>query len=201
MRAKGVLLLIVGPVLVAAGLSFNGCIESRTATELRTHPTGWVDPASVDFHGTRVLAHDADSQTYVQDECLVCHREAGPGVARMPSCDECHLGPGGHPPDWMTESSPNFHGEAVAARGDQPCAACHGADFRGGAVGVSCYTCHAGGPSGHPAGWVDRRAATFHGRRVEQQGDRECRRCHGGNLDGGWSGVACSQCHDDEGDD
>jgi len=201
MRAKGLLLLILGSALIAAALLLGGCIESRTTSDLRTHPAGWSDPASADFHGTRVMAQGPEGGSYTQDECLVCHRQAGPGVVRVPSCDACHLGAGGHPPDWMSESSADFHGLAVAARGDRPCAACHGPDLRGGTSGGSCYACHAGGPSGHPDGWVSPGAATFHGRRVAQQGIGDCRRCHGGNLDGGWSGVACAQCHDGEGDD
>jgi len=191
MRAKGVY-LIPGLILAAAWLSLHGCIESRIPSELRTHPSEWTDPASVDFHGTRVQARG-------QAECMECHRQASPGVMRVPSCDECHLGAGGHPAGWMSESSPDFHGAAVAARGPTPCARCHGADYRGGTAGVSCYTCHADGPSGHPEGWLNPRAASFHGRRVLEQGLGDCRRCHGSGLDGGTSRVSCSQCHEDEG--
>jgi hypothetical protein len=184
MRAKGVFLILI---LV---LALPSCIESRFPTQLRTHPAQYVDPASADFHGTRVLARgDA--------ECLVCHRAEGPGLNRVPSCDECHLTAGGHPVGWLDPASPVFHGLSVAARGPTPCKQCHGADYRGGTAAVSCYTCHADGPSGHPDGWLNPRAATFHGLRVLQHGLDDCRRCHGGGLDGGTSGVSCTQCHDD----
>jgi hypothetical protein len=191
MRAKPAL-LILGSIVAAACLPFGGCVDERLPTQLRTHPTAWNDPASVDFHGARVLMRgDA--------ECLECHKAVGPGVNRVPSCDECHLNGGGHPQGWMTPSSPNFHGNSVAARGPRPCAQCHGADYRGGTVGISCFTCHADGPSGHPDGWLNENSASFHGLRVRQQGTADCERCHGANLGGGTSGVACSRCHEGEG--
>ncbi len=184
MRAKVIL-----PALILM-LVATSCVDVRMPTELRTHPPEWLRPGSADFHGTRVLARG-------QTECLVCHRAEGPGLTRVPSCDECHLTAGGHPVGWMDTASPNFHGLSVAARGPTPCKLCHGADYRGGTAGVSCFTCHADGPSGHPEGWLNPRAATFHSLAVGRLGLDNCRQCHGSDLHGGTSGVSCSECHDD----
>lgn len=51
----------------------------------------------------------------------------------------------------LDPASPDFHGRLVAQVGWDlsTCARCHGEDFRGGAAGVPCTTCHAapGGPA------------------------------------------------------
>ena len=179
---------ILFPLLATGLLLTTGCVERRSAAEIKVHPPEWNDPLSADFHGTRVLARGSD-------ECLACHTATGHGVLDVPSCDLCHIGAGGHPPGWMTPSLPAFHGQAVAARGPVPCKTCHGDDYRGGSSGISCYTCHAGGPSGHPDGWMNPDASAFHGQRVLVDGVADCQRCHGAGLSGGTSGVACSQCH------
>ena len=55
-----------------------------------------------------------------------------------------------HPAGWTDPASPNFHGKAIAANSwdMRPCRSCHGQNYAGGAVGVSCLTCHTkpGGP-------------------------------------------------------
>ena len=42
----------------------------------------------------------------------------------------------------MDQSSLDFHGKVVQTRGFESCGVCHGADWRGGKVGVSCAACH-----------------------------------------------------------
>jgi predicted CxxxxCH...CXXCH cytochrome family protein len=80
-------------------------------------------------------------------------------------------GAGEHPAGWADPQSPAFHGLWLAANGDQlaPCQLCHGANYEGGAVGVSCTSqgCHTqpGGPDfcgtchGGPAGPLPATAA------------------------------------------
>jgi hypothetical protein len=53
-----------------------------------------------------------------------------------------------HPTGWLLEYSEQFHGEAIrAADWDMSsCQTCHGADYAGGFVEVSCNTCHARTP-------------------------------------------------------
>lgn len=50
--------------------------------------------------------------------------------------------PGAHPEKWIDKSSPDFHGRVVLQNGVQSCVKCHGADFNGGVVKVSCIDCH-----------------------------------------------------------
>ena len=49
-----------------------------------------------------------------------------------------------HPSGWSDPASPNFHGQAIAANSwdMRQCRTCHGQTYAGGAVGVSCLTCH-----------------------------------------------------------
>lgn len=55
-----------------------------------------------------------------------------------------------HPEGWLTEDSDSFHGQAIRAAGWEmsACQACHGADYAGGVVEVSCNGCHSRTPQG-----------------------------------------------------
>ena len=61
---------------------------------------------------------------------------------------------GVHPAGWADQGSPNFHAEWLKSNQFQLelCQTCHGADFAGGAVGVSCSKsgCHATPDGGAP---------------------------------------------------
>jgi len=50
--------------------------------------------------------------------------------------------PKAHPQSWMDKTSIDFHGDVVNSRGYVGCDVCHGNDFAGGRVGVSCVECH-----------------------------------------------------------
>lgn len=165
-----------------------GCAERRTPVEIQAHSNAWSDPASEDFHGLRVLRATPSG-------CVACHGADLEGLPGAPSCTDCHAGSGGHPGGWAIAGADHFHGDDVATHGNASCRACHGADARGGWSDVSCFDCHAGGPSGHPDGWMNPVASSFHGLRVRQQGVDACTRCHGSGLSGGTSGVACARCH------
>lgn len=49
----------------------------------------------------------------------------------------------------------------------------------------------------HPAGWVDKTSANFHGKTISSQkwSTESCKPCHGSNLRGGSSGKDCNECH------
>jgi hypothetical protein len=55
-----------------------------------------------------------------------------------------------HPPGWADPASLTFHGDFLRAQGYDlgECRSCHGSDYSGGLVGVSCLDCHRnpGGP-------------------------------------------------------
>ncbi len=105
-----------------------------------------------------------------------------------------------HPSDWTDSNLDNSHMAKIAVTGIEGCKPCHGGveknDFHGGTSGVSCYQCHAGGPSGHPAFniWMGSpENEDFHGKGSPSR----CVQCHGGFTDesGGIAGVSCFTCH------
>jgi hypothetical protein len=103
-----------------------------------------------------------------------------------------------HPADWTSPSSENSHMAKIAVTGIEACRDCHGGmeknDFFGGTSGVSCYECHAGGPSGHPDFdvWVGSpNHSEFHG----NDDVNRCKTCHGDDLSGGIANVSCLACH------
>jgi hypothetical protein len=54
---------------------------------------------------------------------------------------------GVHEPGIQDPASPNFHGTLALLLGLAKCASCHGADYAGGAAGVTCTSCHRQGPT------------------------------------------------------
>jgi predicted CxxxxCH...CXXCH cytochrome family protein len=90
--------------------------------------------------------------------------------------------PGGeHPGGWTDPSSPAFHGKWLAANGFPlpECQQCHGDDYAGGAVGVSCSQsgCHAQAPIActtcHGSNGSPRPSAGAHGAH-----EAYCSTCH-----------------------
>jgi hypothetical protein len=183
-RLPLVLLLVVGLFLLAAG-----CAERRSPEEPRIsgHPEEFNQVSSADFHGRRVRESGPSA-------CETCHGTDLVGDAGTRGCFDCHDGPGGHPRNWVAAGAPEFHGDAVASKGPGPCKECHGTDLLGGWSGVSCGACHAG-PGGHPEGWLNPDASSFHGRRAFVEGPNACARCHGFPPSRGTSGVSCADCH------
>ena len=106
-----------------------------------------------------------------------------------------------HPDDWVKPGAINSHTAKIAASGIEGCQACHGGtertDYFGGTSGISCYTCHEGGPSGHPAwaAWMDSDSPDFHGTAVISRGLGTCKSCHGEDLSGGTAKSSCVICH------
>ena len=105
-----------------------------------------------------------------------------------------------HPSDWTESNSENSHMAKISVTGIEECKSCHGGfekhDYFGGSSGVSCYQCHGGGPSGHPAfsiwmGSPDH--DDFHG----NDNLNRCVQCHGQFTDesGGLAKVSCVTCH------
>ena len=109
---------------------------------------------------------------------------------------------GNHPAGFVT-AHPSF-----AAPDGSACTECHGSDFRGGIVKVSCFSasrngaaCHATGPAFHPANWVDtktRGTSAWHG--GAYLGDvringLQCSGCHTLGTDGTPGTGKCVECH------
>ena len=94
----------------------------------------------------------------------------------------CH-NQGGHPAGWAAASpAPQPHGDAakkdgtVAAQGFPYCQTCHGANFAGGSVNVSCFTCHGVSAPHAPKPWL---GPTYtHTTTVEAGNAAVCYTCH-----------------------
>ncbi len=93
---------------------------------------------------------------------------------------EAGAGDGVHPAGFEDPESPSFHGQYLAENKYPlaPCRECHGEDYRGGAVEVSCTSegCHTKGLDA---------CDTCHGLQPET----------GSHLPHGALGVACTTCH------
>ncbi len=106
-----------------------------------------------------------------------------------------------HPDNWTDPASDDSHMAKIIDRGIDGCQACHGGDgndYFGGTSGVSCYSCHEGGPSGHPAWGVwmsDTTSAQFHGTVAGSVSSSACAACHEIGQPVGDSGHYCSNCH------
>ncbi len=182
------------PLLIVLLVFLGACSADRqdpADNGLTAHPDTWLDQDSPDFHGKLV---ERDDPTF----CTACHGTDLMGDGRSPSCWACHDGPGGHPEQWVVPGSATFHGDTVAVETNAECAQCHGADYKGGWAGISCFLCH-DGPSGHPLNWIVPGSSTFHGNTVIAETNAECAQCHGADFQGGWAGTSCFLCHDGPG--
>jgi hypothetical protein len=83
------------------------------------------------------------------------------GCAKLQDSPPVPVAPGiaVHPPGFADTTSPDFHGHAIRTNNwdMRPCRTCHGQTYAGGAVQVSCRTCHTQGA-----------------------GPENCTTCHGG---------------------
>ena len=105
-----------------------------------------------------------------------------------------------HPPDWLKINAANFHGSVLAAKGYavNECRQCHGNNYDGGLVGISCRTCHPTYP--HPSGWADvgeNSHSQYIKSRVYQFG--ACKTCHGQDYGTVKLDKSCLTCHQNEG--
>ncbi len=114
------------------------CSEKKDSLSVGTHPEGWNNPQSAQFHARVVLESGYES-------CQSCHGADFKGGTSQISCYQCH-GNFPHPVGFAALSSPDFHGEFIK----QPplnwnireCRSCHGLDYSGRSYAPSCNTCH-----------------------------------------------------------
>ncbi len=101
-----------------------------------------------------------------------------------------------HESGWNVLTSPSFHGKALAAKqfDASECRQCHGGQYDGGIVGVSCKTCHASFP--HPAtGWVVGANSHIAFLKNNAYNLQSCQGCHGQNYGTVKVNNSCLTCH------
>ncbi|MDH4156210.1 MAG: CxxxxCH/CxxCH domain-containing protein [candidate division Zixibacteria bacterium] len=107
--------------------------------------------------------------------------------------------PGAHPVLWMEPQSPDFHGTVMMQNGSRSCAVCHGEDFRGGRVGISCVDCHltSGACTACHGGRDNNTGAPPDGLHSEIDDTTLAVGAHTVHLSGsGWAAaVTCQSCH------
>ncbi|MDZ7315128.1 MAG: hypothetical protein ONA69_05435 [candidate division KSB1 bacterium] len=112
------------------------CAEDRFPLPAKTHSKEWSNPASENFHGVKVV-------TVGYSSCRSCHGDDLRGGESGVGCYGCHEDYP-HPIGWKQKTTADFHGQPIRSRNWSmaECKSCHGADYRGGRSGSSCYTCH-----------------------------------------------------------
>jgi len=107
-----------------------------------THPPGWMEKGSGNFHGRKDL-------TIRSEFCSPCHGDDYSGGTSGVACAECHA-EYPHPPTWSAPGNNSSHAAYIKEQywSLDRCKTCHGADYKGGISDVSCYSCHPepGGP-------------------------------------------------------
>jgi len=197
------------PVSLAAvmlGLGgFSACSDLRKdlptqpKSTLAVHPPGWVTPGQPSFHGTYL-----ENTGFKLAECRKCHGQDYAGGISQKTCLAHHDAGELHPPGWANVTSANFHGLFLQQQqwNLRRCQECHGPNYAGGEVGVSCLTsgchpatpeacttCHGGvdNQTGAPPGdLVGRVSATFVG-----VGAHSAHLAEGPLSDA----FACNECH------
>ena len=186
---------IIHAALLMGSLVYWGC--TKVAEDTATHPEGWLDPASSNFHSLRVTVAGLES-------CKQCHGEDLDGGTSRQACTSgiCHIRGSEipHPTGWRLPSTDRFHGSWVLEVGFESCTKCHGADLDGGFTNIACSNgiCHTNGASiPHPDGWTTPDEVNFHSNWIKIVGFSSCQDCHGEDFSGGIVNVACSNgtCH------
>ena len=121
---------------------FSACSENAEPVESVTHPLGWNEQGTSNFHGNKVLQLGSDF-------CTSCHGDDYSGGESGISCASCHADYP-HPAEWTTSGNNLSHAAYIKNSNwsMERCKTCHGVNYTGGSSGVSCLKCHnqTGGP-------------------------------------------------------
>src|SRR4030095_9379814 len=81
--------------LVSSALIYTGCSEldknAVLAPDIDTHPDGWANPSSENFHGTYII----NKKAWNLQQCKTCHGSDYTGGTAGSSCLGCHSSSGG----------------------------------------------------------------------------------------------------------
>jgi DnaJ-class molecular chaperone len=129
------------------------CLDERNSMGVGTHPGGWMDISSDQFHGSAVTASISGAEN-----CQSCHGQNYSGGTSQISCydSQCHISYP-HAEGFADDSSPDFHSNYISKVINwdiTTCKTCHGNQYNGMDVnGViseekNCLKCHQqkGGP-------------------------------------------------------
>ncbi len=155
---------LISTVFLAAAVTIAGCADTSEFLTERTHPEGWLNSSSPDFHGLLVLESVRKAVS-----CQSCHGEDYSGGTANVSCASCHAAYP-HPEGFAVPSNPMFH-EAFFQETLNwdltSCQSCHGEEYDGrggvdpdgpGMAAKNCLSCHR-----------------------EDDGPEDCSTCHGGS--------------------
>ncbi|MFH0918952.1 MAG: cytochrome c3 family protein [Fibrobacterota bacterium] len=124
----------------AALLLFSACAKDNTVRNSVSHPAGWSDTTSIDFHGGKVLVLNSTGF------CAGCHGADFTGGRSGSSCRACHTYYP-HPDGWTDMNSLKDHGRlfetgTLDTTHFARCMTCHGPALAGGRVPKKCNDCH-----------------------------------------------------------
>jgi len=191
--------------VILAGMTlwfFAGCAEPTSEPERKTHPSGWIEKGSANFHGDYLKQR---GMTDGLSNCRACHGADSSAVATGVSCYGCHKDYP-HPGGWGAIQINPYNHQTAIQRADwdlSSCTPCHGANFRtpvvrsSGAV-ISCYTCHNNGPDAcNVCHGSDVNAAPPRDLLGAQDPAMKSVGAHQAHLTGRSlsDGFACSECH------
>ena len=129
-------------VVLAMACLIAGCVDEKDPMAVTTHPSGFADKNSADFHGEVLLTESLSSAS-----CQSCHGEDYRGGRSKISCysSGCHDSYP-HPLNFADPASPAGHAAFIAGALDwdiSECQSCHGSDYAGnGFREKNCLTCH-----------------------------------------------------------
>ncbi|MBP1628504.1 MAG: cytochrome c, 15 heme-binding site [Holophagaceae bacterium] len=165
---RACLAVLMGLLLWACSGGSGGPSVNQTGE----HPTGWLNS-----HWSAYAKNP--------DQCSSCHGSltdsaAAGGITKV-SCFTCHPNGPGHPEGWASGLQHGRTGaEGVAGEwtGQASCTKCHGSDYAGGIVAVSCTQCHTAAP--HPeAPWLSSTPNSHASHNATDVSNApECWRCH-----------------------
>ncbi len=178
----------IAVLVVLTAWLLASCADTSDFLVEKTHPEGWSQPASENFHGKFVRESAQPSES-----CQSCHGQNYKGGSSGVACASCHAAYP-HPDGYLNPSSSGFHEAVFQDTRDWDitvCQQCHASDYgreiirvQLGEPEISCLTCH-----------------------TADDGPEECSTCHGGaeniappqdlfdNTDTAVPGVGAHQQH------
>lgn len=146
------ILTVTAFLFLITGLIIQGCskVEDNLVTvpenSIGTHPPGWGNPDSADFHGKFLNNNHLNIE-----QCKPCHGGDFDGGTSKVTCynSTCHSIVTVHNSRWYNVAdTQNFHGRFIMRSNwnMEFCKVCHGNDFLGGLSQKSCIRCHEDGP-------------------------------------------------------